>query len=235
MNRKKCKRAARLCLSAATAMGLARRASAQLFLFDATKAEMAANADWVVDADVRNIGTDPTTHQMVAGIGNESNPQRFPTPAASGITQSTAETYWSGALSSYGVTMVKHGFGVETLPNNGSITFNNGANPQDLSHYKVFVVCEPNILFTAAQKTAIVNFVSNGGGLMMIGDHGGSDRNSDGNDSVDVWNDLATSNGVATNPFGITLNGDSTSPSSTNVDTTATNPVIHGRAGNVTQ
>src|SRR5438132_1367768 len=75
MNHRTGTRAIHVCLSAAGAIISAQRANAQTFLFDATKAEMAANADWVVDADVRNIGTDSTTHQMVAGIGSESNPQ----------------------------------------------------------------------------------------------------------------------------------------------------------------
>ncbi|HEY4151408.1 MAG TPA: hypothetical protein VGM41_20860, partial [Chitinophagaceae bacterium] len=45
------------------------------FLFDATKAETAGNADWVIDED-------------------GSTPQRIPTPAQSTITASTAETFW---------------------------------------------------------------------------------------------------------------------------------------------
>jgi len=61
-------------------------------LFDATKAQMAGNADWVIDADTHNIGTG-SSGAMVSGSGSESNPQRYPNPAASGITASTAETY----------------------------------------------------------------------------------------------------------------------------------------------
>ena len=43
------------------------------FLFDATKAETAGNADWVIDAD--------------------TSPQRFPTPAQSNITATTTEKF----------------------------------------------------------------------------------------------------------------------------------------------
>src|SRR5438045_5170945 len=96
--------------------------AAPTILFDATKAEMAGNADWVVDANVRNLGISSTTHKMAAGLGNESNPQRVPTPLASGIKSNTTETYWSGALSSWGVAAAKRGLGVETLPYNGAIT-----------------------------------------------------------------------------------------------------------------
>src|SRR5262249_47412889 len=46
-------------------------------LFDATKHEMAGNADWVADADAfdLNLPAFPCT-----GSTNESNPSRFPTP-----------------------------------------------------------------------------------------------------------------------------------------------------------
>ena len=46
-------------------------------LFDATKHEMAGNADWVIDADAFTLSLPayPCT-----GSTNESNPQRIPTP-----------------------------------------------------------------------------------------------------------------------------------------------------------
>jgi hypothetical protein len=218
-----------LCLS------LLPRASARgQVLFDATKAQMAANADWVIDADTRNIGTNSTTGAMQTGLGNESNPQRVPTPAASGITALTAETYWSGALSSWGVGLVKRGQAVETLPFNGTITYGNAGNAQDLSKYKAYVVVEPNIAYTAAEKTAIVNYVKNGGSLFMVADHGSSDRNGDGVDAVDVLNDLMANNTVKANPFGLSFNGDSVSPSTPSIDSALTNPITRGPAGTVT-
>ncbi|MFY0108250.1 hypothetical protein ABTP98_19440, partial [Acinetobacter baumannii] len=88
------------------------------------------------------------------------------------------------------------------------ISYGNTANPQDLSYYSVFVVDEPNIIFTAAEKTAILRFVQNGGGLFMISDHDISDRNNDGYDSPDIWNDLMQNNSVQANPFGFTVNLD---------------------------
>ncbi|HVI44651.1 MAG TPA: hypothetical protein VM802_07270 [Chitinophaga sp.] len=187
------------------------------FLFDATKAETAGNADWVIDED-------------------NSVPQRFPTPAQSGITSSTAETYWTGAISSWGIALVKAGNTVETLPSGTAITYGNTSNPQDLSNYDVFVVDEPNILFTAAEKTAILNFVKNGGGLFMISDHTISDRNNDGYDSPDIWNDLMSNNSVQTNPFGFSIDLTNITETSSNVLTgNSTNPILHGSQGNVTQ
>lgn len=127
-------------------------------LFDASSAEMAGNADWVMDADLFNIGTG-SGGAMVVGSGNESNPQRNPTPAQSNITSLTSETYWKGALSYFAIDLVKQGFGVETLPYNGLITYGVTSNTQDLANYKVFIVDEPNIRFTTSEKTAIMNFV----------------------------------------------------------------------------
>lgn len=203
-------------------------------LFDARKAEMAGNADWVIDADLFNIGTG-TGGVMQTGKGSEANPQRYPTPAQSGVTSTTSETFWKGALSSWAIAMVKRGYNVETLPYNGSITYGNTSNSQDLSNYKIYVCVEPNIRFTAAEKTAILQFVQNGGGLFMVADHTASDRNNDGWDSPAIWNDLMNSNGTVTNPFGITFDLVTFSQTTSNVANLATNSILHGAAGNVTQ
>jgi hypothetical protein len=203
-------------------------------LFDATKAEMASNADWVIDADLHNLTVNSSSHLMVTG-GTDSNPQRYPTPAQSGITASTAQTFWQGALSAWGVDAVKSGFDVETLPFNGKITYNDATNVQDLKNYNVFVVDEPNILFTAAEKTALMNFVKNGGGLFMISDHTVSDRNNDGADSPAIWNDLFNNNGISVNPFGINFDLNNISPATTNFATIATDSILHGPYGNPNQ
>ncbi|MBV8325992.1 T9SS type A sorting domain-containing protein [Chryseobacterium sp.] len=202
-------------------------------LFDATKAESAGNADWVIDADVHNLYFSSTG---VATTGTQSNPQRIPTPAQSSINAATPETYWQGALSYWGIDLVRQGYVVETLPYNGSITYGNSSNPQDLSNYKVFIIDEPNIKFTASEKTAMLNFVSNGGGLFMISDHNQSDRNNDGWDSPAIWNDFFTSNGVISNPFGISIDLNNVSPSTSNFAPVNTNPtILSGPQGNPTQ
>ena len=201
-------------------------------LFDASSAQMAGNADWVIDADTRNLKTG-SGGLMVTG-GNESNPQRIPTPAQSGISANTAETYWSGALSGCAVDLVKKGFTIETLPYNGLITYGVTTNAQDLSNYKVFVVDEPNIRFTTAEKTALLNFVNNGGGLFMISDHTVSDRNNDGWDSPAIWNDFMTNNGSVSNPFGISFDLANFSQTSSNILNSSTDPILHGSMGNVT-
>jgi len=203
-------------------------------LFDATKAQMAANADWVIDASTYNIGTG-TGGAMTVGAGNEANPSRYPSPAQSGITSTTAETYWKGASSSWAVALVKQGFTVETLPIGARLTFGDATNAQDLSTYGIFITIEPNIKYTTAEKTAIVKFVAAGGGFFMVADHTSSDRNSDGFDSLEVLNDLVNSNGIASNVFGITFNSVNYSVTSSYVSTLSTDPLIHGAAGAVAQ
>lgn len=205
------------------------------FLYDATKAEMAGNADWVVDADAHNLNvTNGSGSGTVNTGGTDSNPKQFPSPSFTGVSASTTETYWQGGLSAMGVALAKRGFSPETLPFTGLITYGNAANAQDLSHYKVFAIVEPNIVFTTSEQTALVSFVQNGGGLLMVADHGGSDRNNDGADSCRVWNDLFSAKG---NPFGITFNANDVSPDATGtaVDAAAGDPLTNGAAGAVSE
>ncbi len=201
-------------------------------LFDATKGEMAGNADWVIDYDATTLGVGSGGPYLTSS-GHQSNPQQVPTPAQSGITSSTSENYWSGALSAWAVDCAKKGYVVETLPWNGQITYGNTSNAQDLSHYDVYVIDEPNLVFTAAEKTAIINFVHNGGSLFMIADHNVSDRNGDGWDSPHIWNDLLKNNTITSNPFGIVFDTVDFSQTTTNVSASATDSIIHGPMGNV--
>ena len=84
---------------------------------------------------------------------HEREPARtFPTPPQSGITPATPETYWTGGISAWAVDLAKAGHTVESLPPGGLITFGDGSNPQDLSHYQLFVVVEPQNPFTAGRE-----------------------------------------------------------------------------------
>ncbi len=214
-------------------IGLPAHSQTIKILFDASKAESAGNADWVIDADAHNLGYG--TGPAVLNGGTESNAQKIPTPAQSGITGSTVETYWNGGLSYWGIDCVNRNYVVESLPYNGLITYGNSGNTQDLSNYKVFIICEPNIIFSASEKTAILNFVLNGGGLFMISDHNASDRNNDGNDSPHIWNDLMTTNSVQSNPFGISFDYTDFSQTTSNIPSLPSDSILHGLAGNVTQ
>jgi hypothetical protein len=198
------------------------------FLFDAGHAQSAGNADWVIDADVRNIAWNNAGTFTLTG--NDSNAQRIPTPPASGIVSNTAETYWSGALSAWAVDLVKRGHSVETLPAGATFTYNT-ADSQDLTNYDVVVVDEPNILFTLAEKQALLSFVSNGGSLFMISDHSNSDRNSDGVDSPIIWMDFLTNNLVTNNPFGIMFPTSDASGINTFNHNILGDPILNGPVG----
>lgn len=204
-------------------------------LFDASKAQMASNADWVVDADVNNLGLG-LNGVMEEGQSNEANPQRFPTPAQAGINANTDETYWNGGLSAWAIDLAKMGYEIETLPYNGTVTYGDTSNPQDLSHYKVFISVEPNILFTATEKDALIRFVQNGGGLFMIGDHADSDRNFDGYDSPQIWNDLMDNNTIDLNPFGMVFDSAYFSQTSSRIASLPNDSCLHNTTiGDVTQ
>ncbi|MBN1880462.1 hypothetical protein JW823_10160 [bacterium] len=146
------------------------------YLWDASRENVAGNADWVIDAD------------GYAGQPPESDPDRFPSPSQSGVTASTPETYWRGMNSSWAIELVKAGHQVESLPRFSTITYGNPSNDQDLSEYDVFILNEPQIPFTASEITALYEFIENGGGVFMIADHCGSDRNQNGWDSPLIFN-----------------------------------------------
>src|SRR5436190_14279033 len=75
-----------LAVLAGAAAGAPRRA-----LFDNTHAETAGNADWVIDTD-----------------------QPLPLPDQATVTAATPRTYWLGAVSSWGIDLVKRGYQVAT-------------------------------------------------------------------------------------------------------------------------
>ncbi|MEO8761046.1 MAG: T9SS type A sorting domain-containing protein [Bacteroidia bacterium] len=206
-------------------------------LFDNTHAETAGSGDWCIDSDLQNMTWYAAGQTGTGGSYYHANPQQYPTPTQTAVISTTAETYWEGALSYWAIDCVKKGYWVESLPFTGHITYGSATNTQDLSKYDVFVVDEPNILFTAIEKMAIMNFVKNGGSLMMISDHTGSDRNNDGYDSPMIWNDLITNNTVQNNAFGFSfmLQNFSDANYTSNVNISTTDSITHGSFGTVTE
>jgi hypothetical protein len=177
-------------------------------LFDNTKAETAGNADWIVGTSQ----PDPT--------GQNSAPQK--------------ESDWTGALSAWGVALQKTGqYSLKTLPAGNTITYGT-SNALDLKNFDEFVLPEPNVVLSAAEKTAVMKFVQNGGGLFLISDHTGSDRNNDGWDSPKIINDLLTNNGVDnTDPFGFSVDLKNVASDHPVAITDASNPVLNGSFGAV--
>ena len=178
-------------------------------LFDNSKAETAGNADWI-------IGTsqpDP--------LGQDSTP--------------SAETDWTGAISAWGVALQKTGnYSLKTLPSGSSITYGTTA-ATDLQNFDTFVLPEPNVLLSTVEKTAVMNFVQNGGGLFLVSDHSGADRDNDGEDAVEVINDLMSNNSVdSTNPFGFTVDTLNVGTEDPKAISSTTDPVLNGSFGKVT-
>ncbi|MGC0335738.1 hydrolase [Streptomyces sp. SLBN-8D4] len=177
-------------------------------LFDNAHAETAGNADWIISTSQ----PDP--------LGQDSSP--------------SAETDWTGALSSWGVALQKTG-GYSLKTSTSALTYG-GSSGTDLSNFDTLVLPEPNTLFTAAEKTAIMTFVKNGGGLFMISDHTGADRNNDGEDAVEILNDLMTNNSVdSTDPFGFSIDSLSISSDYPSAVSDSSNAVLHGSFGTVTK
>ncbi len=207
------KRRILLMLLAAALVAAARplpAAAAKRALFDNFHAEQAGNADWVIDDN-----------------------QPTPLPPQADIVFSTPRTYWQGAISSWGVDLVKRGFTVTT--NTAAFTYGNPANPLDLSNFDVLIVPEPNTLFGAAEASAILSFVHDGGGLIAVSDHAGSDRNNDGFDSPMIWNAFDPGHLLGVH-WGST--GDPNNDivmTSTNVNPAPSDSVTHGPEGPVAE
>jgi hypothetical protein len=182
------------------------RAQAPLYsvLFDNAHAETAGNADWVISKSQ----PDP--------FGENAHPQ--------------VETDWTGGISAWGVTLQDTGR-YSLMTNTSSLTYGTASNPLDLSKFNALVLPEPNTLFTTAEKTAILTFVHNGGGLFMIADHSGSDRNNDGYDSLHIFNDLMNNGGVGSDPFGIQFDNVNISRDYPGVDTSNPDPILQGPFG----
>ncbi|MFF8594103.1 hydrolase [Streptomyces sp. NPDC015220] len=201
---------AALQVSAGTTPAHAATTATHRVLFDNAHAETAGNADWIISTSQ----PDP--------LGQNPSP--------------SAEKDWTGALSSWGVALQKAGgYSLRTLPSGSSLSYG-GSSTTDLSNFDTLVLPEPNTSFTAAEKTAVMNFVKNGGGLFMISDHTGSDRNNDGKDSVQILNDLMSNNSVdSTDPFGFSIDSLNVASGYPAAIGDSTDPVLHGSFGTVTK
>jgi PKD repeat protein len=203
----------RILLSLALAAALGAQTPKKV-LFDHTRHEEAGtSAEWVICS------------------ASEPNPS----PAAP-----TSEADWNGGISAWAFDLYKAGYTVQTLPPTGRVTYGDATNAQDLANYAVYIIPEPYLKFTAAEKQAILTFVQNGGGLFMVGNHPGAIRYSGtgGTDAYTVFNDLVAVNGG--NPFGFTFvpghgPGDTLANTTSTAFSTSTSPaaqaIVHGAYG----
>ncbi len=147
-------------------------------LFDGAHGQSAGGADWLVDTAVP-----------------------FPRPSNPDL-----EREWSGKYSYLGLVLVKRqDFVVATLPRGQSLTWT-GSGVYDLSRFDVLVLPEPSSSYAEGEAAAIGAFVQAGGGLLMVGNHEGADRDNNGVDAVKALNDMLTSwsgGGLNSNPLGL--------------------------------
>ncbi|WP_257312721.1 PKD domain-containing protein [Geothrix fuzhouensis] len=203
----------RVLLSLSLALALGAQTPKKI-LFDHTRHEEAGtSAEWVICS------------------ASEPNPS----PAAP-----ASEADWNGGISAWAFDLYKAGYTVQTLPPTGRVSYRDTTNAQDLANYAVYVIPEPYLKFTAAEKQAILTFVQNGGGLFMVCNHPGAIRYSGtgGTDAYTVFNDLVAVNGG--NPFGFTFvpghgPGDALANTTSTAFSTSTSPaaqaIIHGAYG----
>ena len=149
-------------------------------LFDQTLDETAAagpNSDWILDA---------------------SGALPFPSDPAS------AEA-WSGALSSFGYDLLRsHRYLVASLPSwGGRLSYGDDTNPWDLAQIDVLVLVEPSRGMTDVEKAALIRFVDDGGGLLLLSNHVGADRDGNGWSAPLVLQDWFDANPVRPDPFGL--------------------------------
>ena len=202
-------------LALALTFSLAAQAPKKI-LFDHTRHEEAGtSAEWV--------------------ICTASEPNPIPANPA-------VETDWNGGISGWAFDLFKAGYAIQSLPPTGRVTYGDTTNAQDLSQYAVYVLPEPYLKFTTAEKQAILSFVQNGGGLFLVGNHPGAIRYSGtgGTDAYTVFNDLVAMNGG--NPFGFTFvpghgPGDTQANTTSTAFATGTSPaeqaIIHGAYGSL--
>jgi hypothetical protein len=60
----------------------------------------------------------------------------------------------------------------------------------NLMNYSIYIIPEPNTKFTKDEENAILKYIQDGGSVFFISDHGDSDRNQDGYDSISIFNDF---------------------------------------------
>lgn len=136
---------------------------------------------------------------------------------AHGQQAGNADWTITGAYSEFADLLRDHNYIVKNL---------RAVSPEGIFHakllkrYKVVILPEPNTLYSRSEELALRQFVANGGGLFMIADHGGSDRDFDGADSSIVLSSLA-------GPMGLAFIGDDFSAAPVSGCTLTGHPLLH--------
>ncbi|HNW35520.1 MAG TPA: hypothetical protein PKM25_11350, partial [Candidatus Ozemobacteraceae bacterium] len=114
-----------------------------------------------------------------------------------GQTAGNADWIITGAYSEMADMLKANGFCIDSL---SRVSSNRRFSADLLAGYQAVILAEPNNPYEQAEQTAIVEFVKNGGGAFLIGDHGNADRDNDGWDAVKALNSFCGA-------FGFTYTG----------------------------
>lgn len=124
-------------------------------------------------------------------------------------TSGNADWTTTGGFSDFADLFKKMGFNV--------VAAKKEISAEILSNAAIVVLSEPNSVYGASEKKALIDFVKRGGGLFAIADHKGADRNNDGIDSIGVLNQIIPEFGLSfeinsISEFPIPINGRENEP-----------------------
>jgi uncharacterized membrane protein len=115
-----------------------------------------------------------------------------------GQTAGNADWIPAGAYSEMVDMLKANEFKVDCL---SKINSNGIFTAEILEKYNAVIIAEPNNPYSEKEKKNIVEFVKNGGGAFLVGDHGNADRNGNGWDAVKALNTFCPK-------FGFKFKGD---------------------------
>lgn len=122
---------------------------------------------------------------IMAGMGSTVHAARVLYDDTHAQTAGNADWIPSGAYSQMCDMLEDNGFTLDVL----SKVSNEGKFSESvLSGYQAIILAEPNNPYAEDEIKAIVDFIRNGGGAFIIGDHGRADRNKNGWDAVKIFN-----------------------------------------------
>ncbi|ACR79800.1 DUF4350 domain-containing protein [Kosmotoga olearia] len=131
-----------------------------------------------------------------------------------GHAQTAGNADWviDGGYSEFADALKEKGYSVESTD-----------DPFDystLARYDVVIIPEPNIRFSSDEISALKRYVENGGSVFFIGNHSGADRNNDGWDPVEIFNE------VVNDDFGFRF--DSNTVSEDPIEDILVTPITYG-------
>lgn len=138
-----------------------------------------------------------------------------------GQTAGNADWIPAGAYSEMVDMLKANGFKIETL---GEVSDSAAITSELLEKYDAIILAEPNNPYSESEQKAIVEFVRNGGGAFLIGDHGNADRDGDGWDAVLALNTFCPK-------FGFKFAGDYLYEAPLSGPANSSHPVMYGVRG----